>query len=55
MREAPVRYGLVIGDDNEANIIQDDDPVTYSEAVMTRDFDRWLDIMKSEMDSMYTN
>ena len=37
------------------NIIQDDDPLIYSEAVMSRDSDRWLEVMKSEMDSMYTN
>ena len=37
------------------NIIQDDDPLTYSEAVMSRDSDRWLKGMKSEMDLMYIN
>ena len=38
------------------NIIQDDDPLTYSEAVMkNRNFDVWLDTIKSEMDSMYIN
>ena len=37
------------------NIIQDDDPLTYLEAVMSRDSDRWLEAMKSEIDSMYTN
>ena len=37
------------------NIIQDDDPLTYSEAVMSKDSDRWLKAMKSEMDSIYIN
>ena len=55
VRGAPLRYGFVIGDDNEASIIQDDDPVTYSEAVKSRDSDKWLGAMKSEMDSMYSN
>ena len=29
--------------------------MTYTEAVMSKDSDRWQDAMKSEMDSMYTN
>ena len=55
VRAAPSRYGFVIWDKNEASIIQDDDPVTYSEAVESIDSDKWLNAMKSEMDSMYSN
>ena len=40
VRQAPLRYGFVIKNDNSINIIQDDDPLTYSKAVMSRDFDR---------------
>ena len=29
--------------------------MTYSEAIMSNDFDKWLIAMKSEMDSMYIN
>ena len=47
---APLRF-----DDNMINIIQDDDLLTYSEAVMSRDSDRWLKAMKSEIDYMYIN
>ena len=37
------------------NIIQDDDPLIYSEAIMSKDSDRWLKAMKSKIDSMYIN
>ena len=36
-------------------IIENDEPLTYTEAVMSRDSDRWLQAMESEMDSMYVN
>ena len=55
MRYAPSRYGFIIENDNETSIIQDDDPLTYSEAIMSKDSDKWLDAIKSEIDSMYTN
>ena len=55
MWRAPLRYGFVSRDDNEASIIQDDDPMTYSEAVERKDSDEWLSAIKFEMDSMYPN
>ena len=55
MHQASLRYGFIIENDNSINIIQDDDPLTYSKAVMSRDSDRWLEAMKFKMDSMYTN
>ena len=53
--QAPMRYDFIIENDNLINIIQDDDPLTYLEVVMSRDSDRWLEAIKSEMNSMYTN
>ena len=29
--------------------------MTYTDAVMSKDSDRWLEAMRSEMDSMYVN
>ena len=52
---APLRCGFVIGDDNEASIIQDDDTMTNSKVVERKDFNKWLSAIKSEMDSMYSN
>ena len=49
-----MRYGFVI-ENNEAHIIENDEPLTYTEAIMRRDSDKWLEAMKSEMVSMYSN
>ena len=54
VRNAPTRYGFVI-ENNEAHIIENDEPLIYTEAIMRRDSDKWLETMKSEMDSMYSN
>ena len=54
VRHAPERYGFII-ENNEARIIENDGPLTYTDAVMSRDSDRWLEAMRSEMDSMYVN
>ena len=55
MRNVPLRYGFVIKNDNTTHIIENDDPTTYSKAIMSSDSDKWLNIMKSKMDSMYAN
>ena len=51
----PLRYRFVIENDNVPYIIMNDDPTIYSEAVKSSDSDQWFEIMKSEMDSIYTN
>ncbi|KAL8118911.1 hypothetical protein AgCh_016413 [Apium graveolens] len=48
-------YGLVIENDNKLSIIDDDDHVTYNEAMSSVDSEKWHSAMKSEMESMYTN
>ena len=48
-------YGLVIENDNELSIIDDDNPMTYNEAMSSVDSEKWQSAMKSEMDSMYSN
>ena len=55
MRNVPLRYGFVIENDNTSHIIENDEPTSYLEAVMSSDSDKWLNAMKSEMDSMYIN
>ena len=32
-----------------------DEPMTYQEAISGPEYEKWLEAMKSEMDSMYTN
>ena len=51
----PLRYEFVLENDNTFHIIENDDPMTYLVAVMSSDSDKWLNVMKFEMDSMYTN
>ena len=49
-----MRYGFVI-ENNETHIIENDEPLTYMEAIMRRDSDKWLEAMKFKMDSIYSN
>ena len=39
VRNAPMRYGFVI-ENNEAHIIENDEPLIYTEAIMRRDSDK---------------
>ena len=36
-------------------LIENDEPTTYEESLNSSESDQWLNAMKSEMDSMYTN
>ena len=54
MPRAPERYGFVI-ENNEAQIFENNEPLTYTEAILSRDSDRWQVAMESEIDSMYIN
>ena len=55
----PQRYGFLNEQDFESFLVgahdYGDDPRTYQEAILDRDSGRWLEAMKSEMDSMYAN
>ena len=55
VRNVLLRYGFIIENDNTSHIIENDDPTTYSEAIMSSDSNKLLNIMKSKMDSMYAN
>ena len=39
----------------DVNLIEDDEPSTYEEAILDINSLKWLEAMKSEIDSMYTN
>jgi hypothetical protein len=48
---APKKYmGL-----HEVLVFDAEDPLTYAEAVDKPDFDKWLETMRSEIQSMYDN
>jgi hypothetical protein len=51
----PERYGYLITDQGDVLLMDQDEPVTYQEAITGPESEKWLEAMKSEMDSMYTN
>ena len=51
----PQRYGFLMTQHGDVMLMEQDEPTTYQEAVNGRDSEKWLEAMKSEMDSMYTN
>ena len=54
MSREPKRYGFII-ENNEAQVIQNDEPLTYTEAIQSSDSDKWQEAMESKIDSMYVN
>ena len=51
----PERYGYLVSLTEEILLIDKDEPATYSEAMMDLDFEKWLEAMHSELDSMAEN
>ena len=52
VRSAPEWYGNPV---LEVMLLDQDEPTNYEEAMISPDFDKWLDAMKSEIGSMYEN
>ncbi|KAG8497104.1 hypothetical protein CXB51_008305 [Gossypium anomalum] len=52
---APERYGFLITTHGDILLIDQDEPSTYQEAVASPDSEKWLEAMRSEIDSMYEN
>lgn len=55
IRQEPERYGYLISQEGDVLLMDQDEPVTYTEAITGPESKKWLEAMKSEMDSMYTN
>ena len=53
--QIPIRYGFFITDDNDVLIVDQSEPTSYQEAINSPDSEKWLEAMKSEMQSMYDN
>ena len=49
---APERYGFLITTHDDIILVDQDKPRTYLEAVKSPDSEKWLEAMRSEMDSM---
>ena len=49
-------YGFLVRDDDPIKLDEnDEDPITYMDAMQRSDSEKWLEIMKSEMESMKVN
>ncbi|KAG8485844.1 hypothetical protein CXB51_019240 [Gossypium anomalum] len=51
----PERYGFLITTHGNIFLLDQDEPRTYQEAVTSPGSEKWLEAMRSEMDSMYEN
>ena len=51
----PKRYGFLVTNNKTIELVDQDEPTTYHEAIMSPDSEKWLQAMKSEMQSMYDN
>ena len=51
----PKRYGFLVIDDKTIELVDQDDPTTYHEAMMSSDSEKWVEAMKSELQPMYDN
>ena len=51
----PKRYGFLVTDDKTIELVDQDEPTTYNEAMMSPDSEKLPQAMKSEMKSMYDN
>ena len=54
-RHNPERYGFLITYNNDVMILDQNEPTTYQQAMDSSDSEKWLEAMKSEIQSMYNN
>ena len=49
------QFGFLMPSQGDMFIREDDEPITYKEVVYDTDSEKWLEAMRSEIDSTYTN
>ncbi|KAK8576756.1 hypothetical protein V6N13_015189 [Hibiscus sabdariffa] len=54
-RHEPERYGFLVTTHGDVILVDQDKPKTYQEAVSSPDSEKWLEAMRSEMDSFMTS
>ncbi|KAL4340774.1 hypothetical protein GQ457_08G032050 [Hibiscus cannabinus] len=54
-RHESERYGFLVTTHGDIILVDQDEPKTYQEAVLSPDSEKWLEAMRSEMDSMSDN
>ncbi|PKI39771.1 hypothetical protein CRG98_039816 [Punica granatum] len=55
IRHEPERYGFLMTQDNNILLIDNDESTIYAEAMIGPDSKKWLEAMRSNMKSMYTD
>ena len=55
VRRIPQRYLFLMTEQRDILLLDNDEPTTFREAMMSPDSDKWLEAMKSEMQSMDDN
>ena len=50
-----MRYKFLITEDNDVLIMDQSEPTFYQDAINSPDSEKWLEAMKSKMQSMYDN
>ena len=51
----PKRYGFLVTDDKTIELVDQDEPTTYHEAMMSPDSEKWLQAMQSMYDNQVWN
>ena len=51
----PERYGFLVTQEGDVLLMDQNEPMTYQEAIASPESEKWQEAMRSEMDSMYTN
>ncbi|KAK8506909.1 hypothetical protein V6N12_009222 [Hibiscus sabdariffa] len=54
-QHVPEIYGFLVTTHGDVILVDQDEPKTYQEAVSSPYFEKWLEAMRSEMDSMLVN
>ena len=55
IRQALERYGILLTDGNDVIIVDQNEPISYQKAISSPNFKKWLEAMKSKIQSMYDN
>ena len=55
IHQNPEIYGFLVTDNHDVILMDHDEPASYQEAISSTDSDRWLEAIKSKMQSMYDN
>ena len=55
VRRAPEKFTLLTTEQRDVLLLDNDEPKTYTEAIMGSESEKWFGAMKSEIESMHDN